>query len=158
MVSTGRLHGFESLEERRLLLALDFVRVQDVLSQPFELGFETVHGRERHIPDYLAVMPDGGIWLFDVRPADLIEESDAVKFAAAREAATVYGWRYSVVVGLRPHVHGVLDALSSQRRPMKDPLKLQPELMAPARQGEPPFGALVKATRCEPPGHVISLM
>jgi hypothetical protein len=24
MVSTGRLHGFESLEERSLLLALDF--------------------------------------------------------------------------------------------------------------------------------------
>ncbi|MFJ5561643.1 hypothetical protein ACIQCD_30540 [Streptomyces sp. NPDC093250] len=114
MVSTGRLHGFESLEERRLLLALDFVRVQDVLSQPFELGFESVHGRERHTPDYLAVMPDGGIWLFDVRPADLIKEADAVKFAAAREAAAVCGWHYSVVVGLRPHVHSVLLQPSSR--------------------------------------------
>ncbi|WP_432068901.1 TnsA-like heteromeric transposase endonuclease subunit [Streptomyces sp. C10-9-1] len=149
MVSTGRLHGFESLEERRLLLALDFVRVRDVLSQPFELGFETIHGRERHTPDYLAVMPDSGIWLFDVRPAALIRDADVVKFAAAREAAVVCGWRYSVVVGLRPHVHSVLDGLSSQRRPMKDPLSLQPELMELAGQGEMQFGALVKATRCE---------
>jgi hypothetical protein len=35
MVSTGRLHGFESLEERPLLLALDFAgEVEEVLSQP----------------------------------------------------------------------------------------------------------------------------
>lgn len=31
MVSTGRQHGFESLEERDLLRALDFVRVREVL-------------------------------------------------------------------------------------------------------------------------------
>ncbi|MEU8703133.1 hypothetical protein AB0C61_36875 [Streptomyces sp. NPDC048680] len=30
LVSTGRHHGFESLEEARLLLALDFVRVAEV--------------------------------------------------------------------------------------------------------------------------------
>ncbi|MFG2732528.1 hypothetical protein [Streptomyces canus] len=50
MVSTGRHHGFESLEEQRLLLALDFVRVVDVLVQPFELDFEhegDAHGTPR---------------------------------------------------------------------------------------------------------------
>ncbi|GGS13158.1 hypothetical protein GCM10010236_79410 [Streptomyces eurythermus] len=95
------------------------MRVRDVLSQPFEVGFETVHGRERHTPDCLAVMPDGGMWLFDVRPAALIRDADVVKFVAAREAVVVCGWRYSVVVGLRAYVHSVLDALSSQRGPMK---------------------------------------
>lgn len=40
MVSTGRHHGFEALEEQRLLLAMDFVRVVDVLVQQFELDFE----------------------------------------------------------------------------------------------------------------------
>jgi hypothetical protein len=45
MVSTGRLHGFESLEERSLLLALDFTgSVEEVLSQPFRLKFETAGG------------------------------------------------------------------------------------------------------------------
>jgi hypothetical protein len=45
MVSTGRLHGFESLEERSLLLALDFLgEVEEVLSQPFRLKFEAAGG------------------------------------------------------------------------------------------------------------------
>ena len=37
MASTGRKHGFESLEELRLLVALDFLRASEVLSQPFLL-------------------------------------------------------------------------------------------------------------------------
>jgi hypothetical protein len=32
MASTGRKHGFESLEEMRLLVALDFLRASEVLS------------------------------------------------------------------------------------------------------------------------------
>ncbi|MEU9288961.1 hypothetical protein AB0D57_30895 [Streptomyces sp. NPDC048275] len=77
MVSTGRHHGFESLEEQRLLLALDFVRVVDGLVQPFELDFEHEGVRTRHTPDFLAVMPGGGGWLFDVRPERLIGPLDA---------------------------------------------------------------------------------
>jgi hypothetical protein len=61
MVSTGRLHGFESLEERSLLLALDFTGiVEEVLSQPFRLKFEAAGGDPgEHIPDFLAVSRDG---------------------------------------------------------------------------------------------------
>ncbi|MFE2424090.1 hypothetical protein [Streptomyces hokutonensis] len=81
MVSTGRLHGFESLEEQRLLLALDFLGVSDVLPQPFCLDFEHGKGHSRHIPDFVAVLPDGSLWLFDVRPGNLIKESDTLKFA-----------------------------------------------------------------------------
>ncbi|MGW5660691.1 hypothetical protein ACWEWG_11370 [Streptomyces sp. NPDC003758] len=60
MMSTGRLHGCESLEEQSLLLALDFLRVLEVLSQPFCLEFEHVAGRSRHTPDYLVLcrMPE----------------------------------------------------------------------------------------------------
>jgi hypothetical protein len=48
MVSTGRVHGFESLEEQSLLLALDFTgAVEDVLPQPFTLRFETTGGGSR---------------------------------------------------------------------------------------------------------------
>lgn len=111
MVSTGRLHGFESLEERSLLLALDFAgTVEEVLPQPFRLRFGTAAGEFRkHVPDFLAVFRDGSRWLFDVRPAELVEEEDATCFAAAAEA----GWRYSVVAGWRLHVLAGIDALSA---------------------------------------------
>ncbi|WP_441247773.1 TnsA-like heteromeric transposase endonuclease subunit [Kitasatospora sp. McL0602] len=145
MVSTGRQHGFESLEERELLRALDFVRVREVLPQPFRLDFEHSGGRSAHVPDFLALMPDG-IWLFDVRPADLVRDDDVLKFAATREAAAAAGWRYTVVTGWHPHVQGVLDALSARRRPRKDPLGLRAELLAAAGKGPLPFGELVQAT------------
>ncbi|WP_035955457.1 TnsA-like heteromeric transposase endonuclease subunit [Kitasatospora sp. NRRL B-11411] len=145
MVSTGRHHGFESLEEQRLLLALDFVGVTEVLPQPFELDFEHKDGRSRHVPDFLAVMPGGSIWLFDVRPERLIKPEDRLKFAAAREAAAACGWRYSVVVGWREHVLSGLDHLSSQRRPLPDRLGLEGELLAAAMPRR--FGELVAATR-----------
>jgi hypothetical protein len=88
MVSTGRLHGFESLEERNLLLVLDFTGdVAEVLAQPFRLRFQAGDGLGEHIPDFLAVFRDGSRWLLDVRPAGLVEDEDAIRFAAAAEAA-----------------------------------------------------------------------
>ncbi|MGX1676013.1 TnsA-like heteromeric transposase endonuclease subunit [Streptomyces sp. NPDC055400] len=146
MVSTDRHHGFESLEEARLLLALDFVTVAEVLPQPFRLGFEHANGRAEHTPDFLAVMPDGGRWLLDVRPWRLVKESDELKFAAAQELAAATGWRYAVVSGWAPHVHSVLDQLSAQRRPLQDPLELQHELESAAGAGPIEFGRLVEAT------------
>jgi hypothetical protein len=147
MVSTGRLHGFESLEERSLLLALDFAgSVEEILPQPFRLRFETGAGDFReHVPDFLAVLGDGSRWLFDVRPAELVEEKDAACFAAAAEAALEAGWRYSVVAGWRPHVLTGLDALSAQRRDLDDRLGLQDCLLEAASAGPAAFGDLVSA-------------
>jgi hypothetical protein len=48
-------------------------------------------------------------------------DEDVVRFAAASEAALASGWRYAVVTAWRPHVLGVLDALSAQRRGLQDP-------------------------------------
>ncbi|MCX4755102.1 TnsA-like heteromeric transposase endonuclease subunit [Kitasatospora purpeofusca] len=146
MVSTGRHHGFESLEEQRLLLVLDFLRVAEVLPQPFTLDFEYDGGRARHTPDFLAVLPRGDRWLFDVRPHGLVKDADAVKFAAAREAAEACGWAYTVVTGWRPLVWSVLDHLSSQRRPLTDRLGLEPQLHAAVRGGPRPFGEVVEST------------
>ena len=148
LVSTGRLHGFESLEERSLLLALDFTgSVEEVLSQPFRLRFETSAGAAGgHVPDFLAVFRDGSRWLFDVRPGGLVREEDAIRFAAAGEAALSAGWRYSVVAGWRPHVLSVLDALSAQRRRLQDPLGLGDRLVRVASEGPAAFGDLVAAT------------
>ena len=148
MVSTGRVHGFESLEEQSLLLALDFTgAVEDVLPQPFTLRFEAAGGGFReHVPDFLAVFRDGSRWLFDVRPARLVKEGDAVCFAAAAEAALEAGWRYSVVAGWRPHVLTGIDALSAQRRDLEDRLGLQDCLLDVVSSGPVTFGGLVAAT------------
>jgi hypothetical protein len=48
MVSTGRHHGFESLAEQRVLLALDFAgNLVEVLAQPFELRFAALRAAWR---------------------------------------------------------------------------------------------------------------
>lgn len=148
MVSTGRVHGFESMEEQALLLALDFAgTVEDVLPQPFTLRFGTADGGfSKHVPDFLAVFRDGSRWLFDVRPARRIKEADATCFAAAAEAALEAGWRYSVVAGWRPHVRTGIDALSAQRRDLQDQLGLQECLLDAVSGGPAAFGDLVAAT------------
>ena len=68
MTATGRLHGFESHAEQRLLLALDFLGVREVISQPHRMRFESASGPREHVPDFLAVTGEG-TWLLDVRPA-----------------------------------------------------------------------------------------
>lgn len=147
VVSTGRHHGFESMAEQRLLLALDFVGVQEVVSQPLRLRFATDDGWRVHVPDFLAVLPDGW-WLFDVRPEGQATARDEESFAAATEVALAAGWGYAVVAGWRPHVMTTLDTLSSQRRPLGDPLGLRPRLLELADGGPRPFSTLVAATQC----------
>ncbi|MFJ1785042.1 hypothetical protein ACIOML_12115 [Streptomyces anulatus] len=43
-----QMHGFESMEERAALLALDFMTVIEVLPQPFTLRFEHDGGHAAH--------------------------------------------------------------------------------------------------------------
>jgi hypothetical protein len=143
MVSTGRHHGFESHAEQELLLALDFAgNLVDVLSQPFRLVFTAAGRPGQHTPDFLAVTRDG-VWLIDVRPGARIGVEDRVRFAAAAEAALSCGWRYAVAAGWLPNVRVTLDTLSAQRRPLTDPLHLQPVLLAAAEAGPVRFGDLV---------------
>ncbi|MFE9259240.1 TnsA-like heteromeric transposase endonuclease subunit [Streptomyces sp. NPDC006879] len=147
LVSTGRQHGFESLAERRLLLALDFAGgVVEVLSQPFRLRFSQADGPDSHIPDFLAVTP-GAAWLFDVRPAGRIEQEDEVRFAAAARAAAAVGWRYAVVTGWHRQVMTGLDTFSARRRPMTDQLGLQGQLLEVLGRQPRQFGDLVERTQ-----------
>lgn len=144
MTATGRLHGFESHAEQRLLLAFDFLGVREVVSQPHRMRFESVAGPLEHVPDFLAVTGEG-TWLLDVRPAGRIEAADRVKFAASAEAALACGWRYGVVAGWQPHVMTTLDTLSAQRRPLSDPLGVTEALLAAASGGPVRFADLVGA-------------
>lgn len=143
VTSTGRLHGFESIAEQRLLLSLDFLGVSDLLGQPMTLRFTTSDGgTAEHVPDFLAVAPSGTV-LADVRPAGRIGDRDRVKFAASAEAALSAGWGYVVVTGWRRQVQATLDGLSAQRRPLSDPLGIQGQILAAAAGGPLPFGDLV---------------
>jgi hypothetical protein len=149
LVSTGRHHGAESLEEARLLLALDFAAdLVDVVSQPLRLRFDAWGKRRAHTPDFLAETRSG-VWLIDVRPQGLIRDADRESFAAAAEVALACGWRYAVVARWREHVVATIDALSSQRRPLSDPLGLRPGLLAAASRGLT-FGELAASSGCEP--------
>jgi hypothetical protein len=149
MVSTGRHHGAESLEEARVLLALDFAaEAVDVVSQPFRLGFDAAR-RRVHIPDFL-VVARAATWLLDVRPEPLIGDKDLESFAAAAEVATACGWHYRVAAGWRDHAWAALDAFSSQRRKLSDPLGLRPGLLASARRRQATFGELAAESGCEP--------
>jgi hypothetical protein len=146
MVSTGRHHGFESLEEQRLLLALDFAGdVVSVCSQPFRLRFATGEGQREHYPDFLVVTGRETV-LVNVKPQRNIRPVDRVCFAAADEVALAAGWRHVVVAGWRGQALAVLDTLSSQRRPLNDPLGLRAELLAVAAAGPVSFGELVSRT------------
>jgi hypothetical protein len=150
LVSTGRHHGAESLEEARLLLALDFAGdLVDVVSQPLRLRFDTAARSRDHTPDFMAVTRSG-TWLVDVRPEPLIGEADLESFAAASELAVACGWRYVVAARWRDHVPSTLDALSSQRRPLSDPLGLRPGLLAAAARQGVRFGEVAAASGCEP--------
>ncbi len=146
LVSTGRHHGFESMQEQRLLLVLDFAgELVDVLSQPFRLRFQTRSGWREHVPDFL-VWSRRGTWLVNVKRPGGIGEGDRVCFAAAGEVAFAAGWRHVAVTGWRPNVLAVIDALSAQRRPLDDRLGLQGELLTAVTAGPRPFGELVEAT------------
>jgi hypothetical protein len=140
------LHGFESIAEQKLLLAWDFIGdLVDLVSQPMRLRFTTASGSAEHIPDFLA-LTRSGTWLVDVRPADRIGDEDRIKFAASAEVALACGWQYLVVTAWRPQVLAVLEGLSAQRRPLKDPLDIQDELLDAAAHGPQSFGRLVAAT------------
>lgn len=120
-----------TLEEARLLLALDFAGALVDVSQPLRLRFGTAGKRRSHTPDFLAVTRSG-VWLIDVRPEPLIKEEDRESFAAAAEVALACGWHYVVAARWRDHVLSALDALSSRRRPLSDPLGLWPPASGPS--------------------------
>ncbi|MGW0551911.1 TnsA-like heteromeric transposase endonuclease subunit [Streptomyces altiplanensis] len=134
--ATGRLHGFESLAERRLLLVLDFVPgTMEVLSQPFTLRFTLAGRRMEHIPDFAVFHDDGLLSVVDVRPGGRGEWSDAVKFAATARAASAAGWSYVLVAGWHSRAVEGLEVLAARRRPMQDPFGLQVRLLAAAKAG-----------------------
>src|SRR6266511_3446018 len=119
MVSTGRHHGFESLAEQRLLLALDFAGAARVVSQPFRLRVVPCDGWRDHTPDFVGVLGDGSIWVLDVRPRGRVDKQARVCFAATAEVALAAGWRYAVVTAGAGHAGRTVCAAASPDRPAR---------------------------------------
>lgn len=149
MTSLGVQVGFESLHEQRLLVAVDFDGgARDVLSQPFRLRWLDGTRWRAHTPDYL-LRTDRGVVVVNVRPAGLVKDDDRGNFAAVDALARLHGWRHEVVSGQVQPAASVVDTLSSQRRPMTDPLGIRGQLAASlAASGPQPLGALVETTTC----------
>lgn len=95
MSSTGQHVAFESFWERSFLISLD--RAGDVVavaSQPMWIRWRSP--KRSHVPDYFARRSDGTALLADVRPAELIEPEDEIKFELTRRLAAALGWSYLV--------------------------------------------------------------
>ena len=149
MVSLGVQVGFESLQEQRLLLAVDFDgSATDVLSQPFRLRWLDGSRWRTHVPDYL-LRTARGVAIVNVRPGGKIEDDDRENFAACDEMARHHGWRHEVVSGWVQPAFSVVDTLSAHRRPMTDRLGLRRQVLDALQfYGEMPFGDLAEATSC----------
>ena len=148
VTGTGRLHGFESHAEQCLLLALDFLGVLEVVSQPHRMRFESAAGPREHTPDFLAVTAEG-TWLLDVRPADRIEAADRIEVRCLSRGSAglrVAVWRGGRLAAARDDYpgHAVGAAADAER-----PLGLAGVLLTAAAGGPLRFADLVAAT-CYP--------
>ncbi|MCL7378360.1 hypothetical protein [Streptomyces sp. 35G-GA-8] len=64
----------------------------------------------------------------------MIKPEDLESFAAAGEVALVCGWHYAVAAEWRPHVRSTLGAMYGKRRPTRDVLGVQADLLAQAEE------------------------
>lgn len=94
--------AFASLEERSLLLALDYQQtVAGILSQPFKLSFVRNEWQADHVPDYFVVRDDGSQEVWDVRPYDRIDGKLTATAALTREFCRDVGFGYFMFDGMR---------------------------------------------------------
>ena len=92
----------ESQQERWEVLWLEFSgQVERLWAQPMAITFG--HGSRpsgySHTPDLLALFTDGSYGLFDVRPAELVDDHARVQFGETVAICDVLGWRYRVLTG-----------------------------------------------------------
>lgn len=91
----------ESQEEKDQLMWLDWEgEVQRLWPQPFAIVFPaSVPRNDWHVPDFLGLLSDGSLKLFDVRPRERISEHVASQFALTAQVCAVLGWPYQVLDG-----------------------------------------------------------
>lgn len=127
MASTDRYHAFSSLNERRLLVALDFEGILELTSQPFTLRWHDGGKWRKHTPDF-AVRTHAGVLLVNVRPEELLDDRHHYNSAAAAAVALSRGWQFIVVSGYSRPALDVIEACAYDRH-APDPARLAGDLL-----------------------------
>jgi hypothetical protein len=96
--TTGRHVFCESSLEKACAMELDRDRdVVDVIAQPFRLRWREGQAGRNHVPDFLALLRDGGLRVIDVKPQRKASGDVFVRQTrAAAEACRRLGWEYGI--------------------------------------------------------------
>ena len=88
----------ESRLEMESLVELDFSgQVLAVAAQPFRMLFRSESACVLHDPDYLAVLANGDIVVFDVKPSSRMTPEVETQFAETARVCAAVGWQYQVL-------------------------------------------------------------
>ncbi|MEV8400570.1 TnsA-like heteromeric transposase endonuclease subunit [Streptomyces niveus] len=150
--------GYESWVELGHLMRLDSEpAVVAMSSQPFRLSWR--YGgrgkRVRHTPDYFVRRRDGTAVVIDVRPDELIEPDDAVKFGVTAVACAQVGWVFERVGVLPPVLAANLRWLSGYRHPR---VRREPVVAALTTMFTEPRGLLAGARAVGDPIAVLPVL
>ncbi|MEE1622727.1 TnsA-like heteromeric transposase endonuclease subunit [Zafaria sp. Z1313] len=116
---SGESVWYESMTEYAVLMELDHSqRLAKVAAQPFCILF---NDGARHYPDYFALHASGSQVVYDVRPADRIDEKAEMQFAKTREVCEQIGWGYEVLHGATGVQRHNLEWLAGYRHPYITP-------------------------------------
>ena len=94
--TTNRHVTFESWCERDHLIAFDFdPAIIGTAAQPFRFEFTTTaDSLVSHTPDYFLRTADGGGVVVDIKPDELIDDDDRLKFSGSAVLCDRTGWAY----------------------------------------------------------------
>lgn len=129
----------ESQEERWGVLWLDYGgQVERLWAQPMAIAFG--HGTRLagywHVPDLLAQFIDGSYGLFDVRPAERVDDAARLQFDETAKVCETLGWHYRVLTGQDTLSTRNLDTLSASRHERCAPTPdLEALILKAARDG-----------------------
>lgn len=144
----------ESQEERWAVLWLDYgAQVERLWAQPMAVAFG--HGSPLaghwHIPDLLAQFTDGSYGLFDVRPAERIDDRARHQFTETAKLCETLGWHYRVLTGHDPLATQNLNCLSASRHDRCRPEPAVESLILDAAHGGRSRGELCRLASPECP-------
>lgn len=90
---TGKLRGEPNQTERRFAIdVLDPMLGQgEILRYEYEAITFHIHGVAKYTPDYVTWLPEGGLWVFEVKGAH-IHEKDRIRWKAHSKARPWIRW------------------------------------------------------------------
>ena len=116
---TGGHVWYESMTEYSSLMLLDHTkRLIAVASQPAALFFAD---GSTHYPDFFALHESGDRVMYDVRPAELIDDKAAVQFAKTADLCERIGWGYELLHGAGGIQRYNLEWITAYRHPWNRP-------------------------------------